>query len=51
MDTDEKHWQSPPVAQIFNLLYRRIAFGRALKIRQARLFLSRCGLKIRDTAD
>jgi hypothetical protein len=34
-----------------NLPYRRIGFGGALKARQARLRLSRCALKIRDTAD
>ncbi len=33
------------VAQIFNLLYRRIAFGRPSKLRRAR------GLQIRDTAE
>jgi hypothetical protein len=38
------------VAQIFNLPYRRIAFGWALKVRKLPVFLSGCGLKIRDTA-
>jgi hypothetical protein len=33
------------VAQIFNLLYRRIAFGRPLQMREAG------GLQIRDTAE
>jgi len=33
------------VAQIFNLLYRRIAFGRPWQLREAG------GLQIRDTAE
>ncbi|MST93893.1 MAG: hypothetical protein EXS33_01230 [Pedosphaera sp.] len=41
----EARARGPLVAQIFNLPYRRIAFGRASATRSA------CGLEIRDTAD
>jgi len=39
------------VAQICNLPYRRIAFGRALNILKAQKIFGGRGLKIRDTAD
>jgi hypothetical protein len=39
------------VAQIFNLLYRRIAFGSASLRPEPFEFSKPSGLKIRDTAD
>ena len=39
------------VAQIFNLLYRRIAFGRAHGGRLAIKSFTRRGLKVSDTAE
>jgi len=39
------------VAQIFNLLYRRIAFGKPSTILMGLAFSTSCGLQIRDTAD
>src|SRR5215831_16807036 len=39
------------VAQIFNLPYRRIAFGRAGVIRTMPMLQGHCGLQVRDTAD
>jgi hypothetical protein len=41
----------PTVAQISNLLYRPIAFGKALEVLTRPVSCARCGLKIRDTAD
>ncbi len=38
-------------AQIFNLLHRRIAFGRASPVAGAYHFAIACGLQIRDTAE
>ena len=39
------------VAQICNLLYRRIAFGRASALLNASEFRAASGLQIRDTAE
>ena len=39
------------VAQIFNLLYRRLAVGRVLGSRPRWKVGAACGLQIRDTAD
>ena len=36
---------------VFNLLYRRIAFGKAPPVRNAQGCPTPCGLKIRDTAE
>jgi len=39
------------VAQIFNLLYRRIAFQQARRYSSNTVFFTRRRLKIHDTAD
>jgi hypothetical protein len=40
----------PAVAQISNLLYRRIRFGKPLDRSDTPVFSQACGLEIRDTA-
>jgi hypothetical protein len=47
------HWAhagTAAVAQIFNLLYRRIAFGRASCDTKRFELATPCGLQVRDTA-
>src|SRR5262245_15940517 len=43
--------RNPGVAQICNLPYRRIAFGKALVWSSASVPRSACGFQIRDTAE